>query len=590
MSYISGSGGGSGSAGNPSSAGMIDVTAAPYNVKADGYIFADGTTTNGQPTFSSASQSCTPADIGKLAIVVNPTTGVYPFGTGLITVTACNGAAWTLSGNASQSIVGTANWAMGSDATPGGTGGLVAAWTSYINATAPGAGRILALPCGVMILTAPPFQAPGPNNTFNIRPDVTGCGSTGGTTFVFHPNVVSGLPNGGNIFWKYSLSPIAGALAYAGLGGNARLKDIVLTSITGNLPGVSGKTYSIYDGNGYVDNLSIFGFGLASGAIGSLLNSSSGETRFSHLNIQSIGVGSAGQQFYTIVSLSGQGTNSVDSSVFQSAGVFPAIACGANTNCFVSGIYCAGCSSGVVATASGALITVVGSTLNCGNGPAIGDGGNSNTFYIFGNPLIQATTASRGALIVTNASSIADVSGSKFNTTTAGWNITGAGTVNDRAGNTFSSALTQFTGQYVPIGGGSVATNKASAATNFGTNLGSTNIVTTSPGTATYDVKIGFRQVTAGVGCSAASNTVTGVLSWTAGGQTQSTGANGVPALGTLTISANGAVGSPGSTNAYVSQPVHADINTAITFTTTSVLNSTGCTTTPQYVVDFSNI
>jgi len=396
------------------------------------------------------------------------------------------------------------------------------------------------------------------------------------------------LANGGNIFFNNPAGgQIAGALQYNGNGGNATIQHIQITGITGNIPGTAGKIYSIVNNFGMEDNISVFGFSVTNGTV-NIIQSASGEGKISRMNIQSIGLGSAGSGSYTGVVMTGQGINNLSDSVFQSAGVRPAVSITGGANAKISGLYCSLCGSGIVA--AGGATTIIGSSIllaNTSGGAVIGDNGTATTFYVFGNPLLQNQFASTGAIQLTNAGSVMDLSGSNVVSLTAGYPITGTAQVNDRAGNTFSSALTQFTGKYVPIGGGSVATNTASAATNLGSVLTGVNIVAASPGTATYDVKIGFRQVTLGVGCSAGSNTVNGVLSWTAGGLAQATGSNGVPALGTLTVSANGTVG---TSSVYSSIPVHADVNTAISFTTTSTLASTGCGTVPQYVVDYSNI
>jgi hypothetical protein len=580
--------GSSSSSGNPGPANRIDPTASPYNIKADGYVFADGTTTNTSPTFSSASINCNAAtDVGKLLIAVNASTGAYPYGTGLVTVLSCNGNAWTLSANAGQSIAGTANWALGTDGGPG----LVSAYQAAITTAYPGQGKQLALPCGIILVSVPPFQFTATNNNiWNYRPDITGCNNSTGTIFVLHPNVSAAvLANGGNIFYNQpGGGQIAGALQYNGNGGNQTVQHIQITGITGNIPGTAGKTYSVVNQNfGIVDDVSIFGFSVSAGTA-ILAQASAGEAKFSRLNFQSIGLGSAGAGNYTGVALTGQGVNAVSDSVFQSAGIRPAVSVTGGANSKISGLYCSLCGSGIVA--AGGSTTIIGSSIlisNASSGAAISDNGTATTLYVFGNPLLQEQIASFAPIQITNAATVMDLSGTNVVSATAGFNVTGTAQLNDRAGNTFSSALTQFTGKYVPIGGGSAATNTASAATNVGSVLTGVNVVAASPGTATYDVKIGFRQVTAGVGCSAGSNTVNGVLSWTAGGAAQATGSNGVPALGTLTISANGTVG---TSSAYSSIPVHADVNTAISFTTTSTLASTGCGTVPQYVVDYSNI
>jgi hypothetical protein len=436
-----------------------------------------------------------------------------------------------------------------------------------------------------MIITKPPFIFPSSQvDAFNVRPDIRGCNSTEGTTFVLHPQITSAiLAGGGTMFFSYSVSTYkTGSLQYNGLGGNALIQNIGLTSLSGSIPGTGGQLFILIDQTGIVDTIAIFGVGLSAGSLTSV-RFASGEAKANWLNFQQYGPGAAS---YTGVTLSGQGPGKVANSIFANSQL-DAISC--NGHCVLDNVYAAQVRSGVQCVAA-CTVTITSSELrgaSTSGNPLIGDNGNVGTFYVFGNPAIINGLANFAPIQLTNSSSVLDISGSTVTSLTAGYPVTGTGQVNDRAGNTWSSPLTQFTGTYVPIGGGSVATNKATAATNIDTNIGATNIVAASIATATYDVKIGFRQVTAGVGCGAGSNTVNGVLSWTAGGAAQATGSNGVPALATLTVSANGTVG---TSSVYSSVPVHADINTAITFTTTATLASAGCSTKPQYVVDYSNI
>lgn len=566
------------------SAGQIDPTQAPYNAKFDAKVGNDGTTVNGQNTLASTNQVCVAADTGKLIIAINTGTGAYSFGTGLVTVTGCSGNNWTASGNAGASAGASQNWAIGS------AGNGLALSTAYLAAIT--ARKVLALPCGTGILDTVPFTQPAINDYITMSYDLIGCNGTSGTRFVFHPNISAALGGAGGPLFAVNAGnngvSSTGFPTYNGIGGQIKASNLFITSLSGRIPGTGGQVYPVFQGFNALDNITIQALGLSAGTlIGGL--STGGESHFGHLNFQNwapVGVGLG-------VQMQGQGTNTVFDSIFAFQGIAEAISCiGGGTFCASEDNYIISTSQGIrsdsgagnVIKMSGTFCSVAGGS---GSQGCLSDNGNATTFYVFGNQSINSAVASFPAITLSNASSVLDISGSIVSSNTSGFNASGIGTINDRAGNVWSSPLTQFTGKYVPIGGGSVATNSNSAATNFGANLGATNIVTTSIAASTYDIKIGFRQSLLGVGCGAGSNTVNGVLSWTSGGVVQSTGAGGVTALPTLTISANGAVG---TSSAYSSVPVHADINTAITFTTTSVLASAGCGTVPQYVVDFSNI
>ena len=157
----------------------------------------------------------------------------------------------------------------------------------------------------------------------------------------------------------------------------------------------------------------------------------------------------------------------------------------------------------------------------------------------------------------------------------------GFGTVIDDVNNSFTGALTPFTGTYIAPGGGSMATQNVSATTNFGTNLTTQTVIpATGPlGKTNVKLLIGARQVTAGVSCGAGSNTVFATVSYTAPGGTVTT-----VATTTLSISANGAVDSGANAEQTLDLPLKQ--GTAVTYTTTSALASTGCSPVPQYVID----
>ena len=136
-------------------------------------------------------------------------------------------------------------------------------------------------------------------------------------------------------------------------------------------------------------------------------------------------------------------------------------------------------------------------------------------------------------------------------------------------------------------GAAHVAT-QVSAATNYGTALTSQTIIASMPVTGNVSVLLLPVQVTAGVGCSAATNSVTvNPLTWTAPGGT----VENINPSSNMGFTGNGVVdqgastfGSSGFTNNGI-QAIVAKSGTAISYTTTSTLASTGCTTTPQYVI-----
>jgi len=557
------------------SAGQLDPTQAPYNVKADAITGNDGSSTNGIALFTSANQSCSAGDAGKLIVAVNHSTHAYIFGTGLATVTGCSGTSWTTSVNANNS--GTEDWGIG---TADGAA-LVSAYAAAFAAR-----KTLAIPCGNMIVEVPPFVVTG-NDPFTQNADISGCIGTNGSHFILHPNIVATLGAGGQIFASFFSSSGTGFITLSGLGGQSTISNIFLTSLGGQLPTTAGQSYNVINGFNGVYNVVMQSLGFASSATVTAVNNASGESHFHKINLQNFVSG--GTATINGVSMNGQGPNTLDDSILAFNNIQQAVTCTSTTFCNLTNNYITQTQQGVV-SGSGATVVLVGNSINVTGGGgtkgAISDNGAAATWYVFGN-VISANQGSFATAQFTNSGTVVDMSGTQLGSNVSGFSLSGTATFNDRAGNSFSGPLTQFTGKYVPIGGGSAATNSASAATNFGANLTTQTIVAASPQAVTYDIKIGFRQTTLGVGCSVASNTVNGVLSWTSGGVVQSTGSGGIPALGTLTISG---VGATGTSNLYTSIPVHADINTAITFVTTSVLASTGCSTIPQYVVDFSNI
>lgn len=65
------------------------------------------------------------------------------------------------------------------------------------------------------------------------------------------------------------------------------------------------------------------------------------------------------------------------------------------------------------------------------------------------------------------------------------------------------------------------------------------------------------------------------------GGTAESYGPAGIG----ISVGGNGTIDTGDAPTLLAPQPIIAKVGTAITFTTTSALASTGCTTTPQYTV-----
>lgn len=134
--------------------------------------------------------------------------------------------------------------------------------------------------------------------------------------------------------------------------------------------------------------------------------------------------------------------------------------------------------------------------------------------------------------------------------------------------------------------GAAHAASQVSAATNFGTALASQTVVSSLPSTGMVSLSFNLVQVTAGVGCSASTNSVTiNLVSYT----TQGGSALTFNPSANMNITGNGAVdnGEPGSGVAGFNDVTTfaAKGGTSLSYTTTSTLGSTGCTTTPQYTI-----
>jgi hypothetical protein len=133
---------------------------------------------------------------------------------------------------------------------------------------------------------------------------------------------------------------------------------------------------------------------------------------------------------------------------------------------------------------------------------------------------------------------------------------------------------------------------QVSAATNFGVNLSAQTVVASVP--VTGIVVVFTRPVVSQIGasCSAGTNNVSAVtLSWTAPGGTVETLAGGTP----ISFTGNGVLDNDSgvtTSNDGQSFNIVAKAGTAITYTTTSSLGSTGCfrcRNTPYTPKRFSN-
>jgi hypothetical protein len=579
-------------------------------VQPNGVLGGDGTTANGSNIFYSTNVNCSQADLGKLLLVVGGTVnGNYPFGIGLVTVgvggVACGGtgnAGWLagiggVAQNAGATVAGTANWAIGT-----ASGALLQQEYTAQFSTGLLPGKIMALPCGVMIVEVSPFISPTTISFMAQSPDVQGCNATRGTVFVLHPNIMAAYTSaGGTIFANnQATNSTAGAFAsgVAGISSQAKISNIVMTTLGGYLPAAAGKSYSMISNFNIVENIFANEMGMTSNAGGAEMIASNGELVVNRLNFQIVitpnGVSWGG------VFVSGQGENVIENSIFAFNGIYPAVTCSGGSNCTVKGNYIVQVYNAIEAPSGGDTITVVDSDI-VGCAPAFGgigcitDNGNASTFYLYANYFTCGSVAN-GCIQLTNAGSTLDISGTQLTDTTGAYELTGTGTVNDRSGNLFGHAFSNFSGKVNFIGGGSMAAaistgtgvaGGGGTGTNFGTPIGSTALVPNVLFTGPMNVYVETRQSLLGTTCGAGSNTATVTISYTAAKGTPET----LAATGNqiLTISANGTVdiGEPGSSlNTVWVASFTPEIGTAVNYSVASALLSAGCTVIPQYTVD----
>jgi hypothetical protein len=559
-------GGSSSVGGNASSAGLIDPTSATYGAKADAKSGNDGTTVNGQNTLASTNQACSASDIGKLIIAVNGS-GLYPFGTGLVTVTGCSGNSWVASGNANGNAGASQNWAVG-------TGNGTALTNAYNAAVA--AGKILALPCGPMIVeTNAPFTN-GTMSVFQQQADVVGCAATGGTHIFMHPNISAAvLANGGPLLANFTFSNSTGAIGISGGGGQWKIQDLFITSLGGQIPGTAAKVYTVLQGMGHTDGIVMQLVGMSNGTLIGVGNNS-GENHHRHLNFQNFV--SNGTTAYFGVQMGGQGANSVLDSVFAFVGIQQAIQC-VNTFCESDNNYITGTQQGIVCSSGACTMKVVGTICAVAGGGGshgcISDGSNSGSItYSYGNIL----STSQASFPVLTVGGIMDMSGTQVTCPTSGFCASGTGVINDRAGNTYSSPLTQFTGVINFIGGGSMVTTPLPVNTNFGTGIGTITLIASVLSTTPMGVYLDLRQTTLGTGACSGAGTEQATLTYTLPNGTVTT-----KTTNTLSITGVGVTDTDAGAQEFL---FTAKAGTAITVSTTTNTAPTGCTTLPQYVLD----
>jgi hypothetical protein len=161
---------------------------------------------------------------------------------------------------------------------------------------------------------------------------------------------------------------------------------------------------------------------------------------------------------------------------------------------------------------------------------------------------------------------------------------------------TGASSSTFWRGDGTWVAVGVQAVNATSGAVNFGTATGPTTLISNVGSSAdVVDITFIADQVTVGVGCTSASNTITPSFTYTdavTGSTTVTSQTGGITGNGRITIPTwfveNGFSSyvqqSPGFGSAFHVRLV-ASAGTSISFTVTSVLGSISCSTTPQYQV-----
>lgn len=499
------------------SVASVDTTQAPYNVTPARY-FNDGVTANTQNTLTSVTLNCSASDVGKLAIVVNPATGTYPFGTGLVTVSSCTSATIAvLSANATATIASGAVWAIGADASTGLAAARDVAW--------PNMGSLL-LPCGNIMLAGRPFvYVTGQVATQNYT--VQGCSVGEGTNFILHPQVTSSILTGGDIFYSVpQFTAIGGPSSAFFRGKKPHILNIMLTSLGGDLPATSGFFYFIRTES--VNGLNISQLGLASGATthsSYLVNDfgGGGETNYVNLNIQDTPVNSAVIDAIQIsVANAQQGSNLVRDSVIAfmpGRGVLCNFTFSTTSYCELMNDYfvdVGGASSESVLAQNGANIRIIGGQYNLNAAaPTLKTDGTSTIDVIASN--IRARAA--GGLAISNLGTVR-LTDTVINGNSTSMLIAGAGTLVDLGGNQYinQNVLSTFSGPITGPGSlqGSCSGTATAASTlgfyGFGEQTALTCTSTTvniGPVMAAAGTLIGFKATASAGGVNASSGVVT---------------------------------------------------------------------------------
>jgi hypothetical protein len=420
------------------STGAMSVSGVPPSVinanyvsgaKFDARFFNDGSTTSGQNTLTSATLACNAADNGKLVIVVNDGTNVYPFGTGLVTQIGCNSATVAALSTTASQTTGGLTWAIGTDDTAAIVAAKNAAWASN---------QALALPCGVTIVSAPPFVF-ATGQTFGQNFSVQGCLGTSTTMFILHPQITSTIMTGGTIFYQIPASDIG--YSPAGAAGTFEINNIRLTTLNGALPATSGGfIFFIAQTAGHIQ---MTGFGLAGGANScTAFAAASGEASFDRMNIQNTTLN--GCLFFNF---QGQGTNVLSNSIlaFSRTGV---IQCN-STICDLENNYLIGngqfTNASVFTNGAGSSIRVRGGTYTASAGlPLFDISSGANTLSLDSTFVQNSNAGTEGGAIKTAAGATVYMQKSIVNCTNAAAQPTcigglgNAGTIFDLGGNTIN--------------------------------------------------------------------------------------------------------------------------------------------------------
>jgi hypothetical protein len=428
----------------PFSAGLLDPTQAPYNVKVGVVYGFDMTTSGGSNVVTSTAQSCSASQTGYIIASYSPGFASFQLANNPpTTVTGCSGASWTTSVNATGGAgIGSQTFMI----FPPGNGAALASAYAAANA----ANQQLALPCGSAIgITTIPFPALTNQDEVNQSQDLNGCN----THFVLHPNITQTLLGTGGVFFAtWNPTQKTGTLGGGGIGGQCKIQDMFLTSLGMPLIGAVGKGMTAISGFLGVVNIAMQSISLSAGQL--IGNSTgTGEAHFHKLNYQNFcAFGGCASASYIGVSLSGQGTNLVDDSIFAFTPL-TGINCN-NANCSSVNNYFASISTGLTCVAGPCNLIYINNTCGTLSGSGaqgcLTDGGNVSTIFAFGN-VLNSGSPNFQTIQIANAASVLDISGTIATATTSGWSILGIGTVNERRGNTFTGPLTQFTGTFALV-------------------------------------------------------------------------------------------------------------------------------------------